>query len=113
MLILDFDVGVGASDAESLSEEQRAKFARLDIDPATITWRRVMDTCDRFLRGIVIGKGKEEKGMERETGFDIAVASEIMAILALSNDLADMKRRLGRMVVASNKKGTLESRALI
>lgn len=72
---------------------------RLDIDPASITWRRVLDTNDRFLRNITVGQGAEERGMERATGFDIAVSSEIMAVLALATDLGDMRRRLGRMVV--------------
>ena len=58
-----------------------------------------------MLRGITIGQGPEEKGMTRTTGFDIAVASEIMAILALTTSLADMRERLGRMVIGSNRKG--------
>jgi formyltetrahydrofolate synthetase len=78
---------------------------RLDIDPATITWRRVLDTNDRMLRQITIGEGPQEKGRERVTGFDITVASEIMAILALTTSLNDMRERLGRMVVALNKQG--------
>ena len=59
-----------------------------------------MDTNDRFLRAITIGKGENESGFERETGFDITVASEVMAILALTNDLADLRERMGRMVPA-------------
>lgn len=82
------------------------RFARLDIDPASITWRRVMDINDRFLRGMTVGQGPQEKGMTRETGFDISVASEIMAVLALTTDLADMRERLGRMVIGNSKKGT-------
>ena len=61
-----------------------------------ITWRRVIDTSDRMLRQITIGQGPEEKGVTRVTGFDISVASEIMAILALTTSLADMRERLGR-----------------
>lgn len=57
------------------------RFARLDIDPETITWRRVVDINDRFLREITVGQGPAEKGFERKTGYDITVASEIMAIL--------------------------------
>ncbi len=80
---------------------------RLDIDPATITWRRVIDTSDRMLRGIIIGQGDQEKGksIERLTGFDITVASEIMAILALTTSLADMRQRLGRIVIGVSKRG--------
>ena len=81
------------------------RFARVDIDPSTITWRRVLDINDRFLRQITVGQSPTEKGMTRETGFDIAVASEIMAVLALTTDLADMRCRLGNMVVANSKPG--------
>ena len=90
----------------TLTPEERSRFARLDIDPASITWRRVMDTNDRFLREIEVGLGPEEKGKTRRTGFDITVASEIMAILALTTDLADMRDRLGRMVIGTDRKGT-------
>src|SRR5204862_2370155 len=83
----------------------RGRFARLDIDPETMTWRRVVDTNDRMLRQITIGQGAEEKHFNRVTGFDMAVASEIMAILALAVDLADMRERLGRIVIGANRKG--------
>jgi methylenetetrahydrofolate dehydrogenase (NADP+) / methenyltetrahydrofolate cyclohydrolase / formyltetrahydrofolate synthetase len=98
-------LGIHKTNPDDLTPEERRRFARLDIDPATITWRRVMDTNDRFLREITVGQGKEEKGHERKTGFDISVASEIMAILALSSNLADMRERLGHMVFASSKSG--------
>jgi len=98
-------LGIDKTDPEDLTPEERSRFARLDIDPDSITWRRVVDTNDRFLREITIGEGPEEKGMVRKTGFDISVASEIMAILALTTDLADMRERLGRIVIGTNKKG--------
>ncbi len=98
-------LGIHKTDPETLTTEERARFARLDIDPTSITWQRVVDTNDRFLRRIMIGLGPEEKGMTRETGFDITVASEIMAILALTSDLADLRERLGRIVIGTNKKG--------
>ncbi|CDO54983.1 hypothetical protein DV113_001294 [Geotrichum candidum] len=98
-------LGIDKTDPNDLTEEEISKFARLDIDPDTITWKRVVDCNDRFLRGITIGQGSNEKGMTRETGFDITVASECMAILALSNSLEDMRERLGSMVVASSKAG--------
>jgi formyltetrahydrofolate synthetase len=98
-------LGIRKSDPDELTPDERSRFARIDIDPETITWRRVMDTNDRMLRGITIGQGPEEKGKTRETGFDIAVASEIMAILALTTSLADMRERLGRIVIGSNRKG--------
>src|SRR5580698_9093849 len=98
-------VGITKTDPNELTPEERSRFARLDIDPETITWRRVVDTNDRMLRGITIGQGPEEKGFTRSTGFDIAVGSEIMAILALATTLEDMRERLGRMVIGSNKAG--------
>ena len=98
-------LGITASDPEELTPEQRRKLCRLDIDPATITWRRVLDTSDRFLRGVTIGTGPEEKGATRETGFDITVASEIMAILALTTSLKDMRERLGKIVIGVSKSG--------
>ena len=98
-------LGIGKTDPNDLTPEEINHFARLDIDPATLTWRRVLDVNDRHLRGITIGQAPTEKGLIRETGFDISVASECMAILALSNDLADMRERLGRMVVATSRRG--------
>lgn len=98
-------LGIDKTDPNELTPEERSKLVRLDIDPTTITWRRVLDTSDRFLRGIVIGKGPEEAGFERETGFDITVASELMAILALTTSLRDMRERIGRMVVAVSRSG--------
>jgi len=98
-------LGISKTDPNQLSSEERSRFARLDIDPASITFRRVMDTSDRMLRQITIGQGPEEKGMTRVTGFDIAVASEIMAILALTTDLNDMRERLGNIVIGTNRAG--------
>jgi len=99
------NLGIHKTDPNELTNEEKSRFARLDIDPNSITWRRVVDTNDRFLREITIGHGPEEKGMIRKTGFDISVASEIMAILALTTDLADTRDRLGRIVIGTNKKG--------
>lgn len=98
-------LGINKTDPNELTPEERSRFARLDIDPESLTWRRVVDTNDRFLRTITIGQGPEEKGMTRQTGYDITVASEIMAILALTTDLADMRERFGRIVIGTNKKG--------
>jgi len=95
--------GPALEDAELLSEADRVRFARLDVDPGTITWKRVLDTCDRFLRGVEVGRAPTEKGRTRETGFDIAVASEIMAVLALAADMDDLRKRLGRMVVGRSR----------
>src|SRR5581483_3324057 len=93
------NLGIAKTDPNDLTAEERSRFARLDIDPASITWRRVLDTNDRMLRQITIGQGPEEKGITRVTGFDMAVASEIMAILALATSLGDMRERLGRIVI--------------
>ncbi|MCJ1356372.1 MAG: tetrahydrofolate synthase [Icmadophila ericetorum] len=98
-------LGITKTNPDDLTDEEIHKFARLDIDPSTITWRRVLDVNDRHLRGITIGQAATEKGHTRETGFDISVASECMAVLALSNDLGDMRERLGRMVTGTSKGG--------
>ena len=73
---------------------------RLNIDTRKVVFRRVIDLNERALRSIVCGLGGEKNGVPRETGFDITVASEIMAILCLSQDLQDLKERLGRIIVA-------------
>ena len=98
-------LGINKTDPAELTAEERKRFARLDINPDAISWRRVVDTNDRFLRDITIGQGPEEKGMTRRTGYDITVASEIMAILALTTDLADMRERMSRIVIGTNKAG--------
>lgn len=77
----------------------------LDIITKKIVWKRVMDMNDRSLRHIIVGLGKKGDGVMRESGFDITVASEIMAILCLATDIEDLKARLSRMVVAYNSKG--------
>ena len=98
-------LGITKGNPDDLTLEERRRVCRLDLDPATITWRRVLDTSDRFLRGVTVGQGEEEKGFARETGFDITVASEIMAVLALTTGLGDMRHRLGAMVVGMNRQG--------
>lgn len=98
-------LGITKTNPDELSEDEIHRFARLDIDPETTTWRRVLDVNDRHLRGITVGTAPTERGLSRETGFDISVASECMAVLALSNDLGDMRERLGRMVVATSRNG--------
>jgi formyltetrahydrofolate synthetase len=77
----------------------------LDIDPYSITWRRVVDLNDRALRNVVVGLGPKLDGVPRETGFDISVASEVMAILAMAVDLKDLRERLGKIVIGMNTKG--------
>jgi len=98
-------LGIEKTDPNELTAEERARFALLDIDPDSITWNRVIDISDRFLRRIQIGLGPEEKGRTRITGYDITVASELMAILALTTGLADLRERIGRVVIGTNRKG--------
>ena len=98
-------IGIEKTEPDELDDAEKAKFARLDIDPNRIMWNRVLDVNDRYLRGITIGQSPTEKGIERKSQFDISVASEIMAILALASSLRDMRERLGKMVVAMDKAG--------
>ena len=86
-----------------LTDEQKESFARLNIDPNTITLCRVIDTNDRFLRKITIGQSPTEKNQTRQTKFAISVASELMAILSLATDFADACRRVERMVIGFTK----------
>jgi formyltetrahydrofolate synthetase len=90
----------------------RRGITRLDIDPETITWNRVVDVCDRSLRRIQIGfndnklaDGSPSPVFPRATGYDISVASELMAILALTTGLKDLRRRVGRVVIGLSKAG--------
>lgn len=98
-------LGITKTNPDELTDEEVTRFVRLDIDLETITWQRVLDTNDRFLRKITIGQSPTEKGHERQCNFDITVASEIMAVLALTTSMADMRERLGKMVVASSRCG--------
>jgi formyltetrahydrofolate synthetase len=77
-----------------------------NLDPLNVNWRRVLDISDRALRDIVIGLGGRLNGYPRQTGFDITVASEIMAILALTSGLEDMRERIGKIVVGFSREGT-------
>ena len=99
-------LGISSDNPEDMSPEERSKFVRLDIDPDTVTWKRGIDTSDRFLRVIKTGLGPQERGrVVRETGFDITVASEIMAILALTTSLQDMRERFSKIVIGLNRSG--------
>jgi methylenetetrahydrofolate dehydrogenase (NADP+)/methenyltetrahydrofolate cyclohydrolase/formyltetrahydrofolate synthetase/formate--tetrahydrofolate ligase len=98
---------------DRMNDERLARVGlkRLNIDPYRVTWNRVLDTNDRALRNIIVGLGPEEDGRPRQSGFDITVASEIMAILALVNGddfksaLRDFRNRAGRTVIGANKDG--------
>ena len=97
-------LGITETDPDLLTEEQKSKFARLDIDPATVTWRRAVDVNDRMLRGITVGQGAQEN-FALETSYYISVASELMAILALATSLEDMRERIARIVIGQNRAG--------
>ena len=92
---------------DNLSDKRLARrgLKRLDIDPYSIIWNRVVDVSDRAIRNIIVGLGSATDGRPRQTGFDITVASEVMAILALCDDLPDIRKRLGRIVIGTSKKG--------
>ena len=101
-----------AIDARILHEDrlsdralERIGTRRLNIDPYGVMWNRVLDVSDRAVRNIVTGLGTENDGRPRQTGIDITVASEIMAILALTASLKDMRERIGRIVWGTDKKG--------
>lgn len=82
------------------------------LDPRQITWRRSMDMNERFLRKVIIGLGGKSGGLPRETAFDITAASEVMAILCLSRDYADLKRRLGEIIVGQGPAGVVRAKDL-
>ena len=92
-------IHVGSLTAQALSADERLRFCVLGIDPASITWKRVTDTNDRYLREVQVGMSPSEKHsktgeqLSRDTGFQITVASEIMAVLALATDLQDLRSR--------------------
>jgi methylenetetrahydrofolate dehydrogenase (NADP+)/methenyltetrahydrofolate cyclohydrolase/formyltetrahydrofolate synthetase/formate--tetrahydrofolate ligase len=90
-----------------MTDEQlaKARLKRLNIDPFRVNWRRVVDLNDRALRKVVVGLGGSGDGVPRESGYDITVASELMAILALTTGLRDMRQRIGRMVLALDHAG--------
>jgi len=83
---------------------EKIGLTKLNIDPYSITWNRVVDMNDRVLRNIILGLGDIEDGPMRQAGFDIAVASELMAILALTTSLEDMRQRIGRIVIGTDTK---------
>ncbi|PIP20890.1 MAG: formate--tetrahydrofolate ligase [Candidatus Omnitrophica bacterium CG23_combo_of_CG06-09_8_20_14_all_40_11] len=98
-------VGLAHNLAAAFLDNSVFKGNILNINPDKIYWRRVVDVSDRFLRNIRIGLGTKQDGIPRDTGFDITVASEIMAILALSNGLQDLRQRIGRIVLADTFDG--------
>lgn len=98
-------LGIQSERPSDLSDDDRERMFRLDIDPYSIQWRRVVDISDAQLRNIIIGLGTVNDGPPRATGYDITVASEIMAALALCSSLGDLRERMGRIIIGTNKKG--------
>ncbi len=98
-------LGLEAEKPSDLTPEERRRMFRLDIDPESVQWRRVLDVSDAALRNIICGLGSVNDGTPREAGFDITVASEIMAALAMCSDLADLRERMGRIIVGTSKTG--------
>jgi formyltetrahydrofolate synthetase len=96
---------IKAKNPSDMTPEERVRLIRLNIDPYAITWNRVLDVSDRSLRQVVCGLGGRDNGYPRETGFDISVASEVMAILALATSAADLRERLGRIVIGADRSG--------
>ncbi|HOK79255.1 MAG TPA: formate--tetrahydrofolate ligase [bacterium] len=98
-------VGIAHNLLAAFIDNSLLKGNPLNIDPLSITWPRVVDVSDRALRHIIIGLGGKDDGIPRETGFDITVASEVMAILALTSDIFDLKKRLSNIIIGTTKKG--------
>jgi formyltetrahydrofolate synthetase len=100
-------LGIESQKPSDLSDEEKERMFRLNIDPYSIQWRRVVDVSDASLRNIVVGLGSINDGVPRESGYDITVASEIMAALAMCSDLTDLRERMGRIIIGTSKKGGL------
>jgi len=98
-------LGLQSERPSDLSDVDKERMFRLDIDPYAIQWRRVVDVSDAALRNIIIGLGTVNDGVPRQSGYDITVSSEIMAALALCSNLTDLRERMGRIIIGTNKKG--------
>ena len=98
-------LGISAKKPSDMKPEERRRFCRLDINPYSISWNRVVDVNDRASREVIVGLGSKDNGYPRQTGYDITVASEVMAILALATSLEDLRERLGRIAIGTDRKG--------
>jgi formyltetrahydrofolate synthetase len=103
-------LGIKSEKPSDLSDEDKERMFRLNIDPYSIQWRRVVDVSDAALRNIIIGLGAKNDGPTRQAGYDITVASEIMAALALCSSLADLRERMGRIIIGTNNPGALRAK---
>ena len=102
-------LGIESEKPSDLSDENKERMFRLNINPDAVQWRRVVDVSDAALRNIIVGLGDTNNGVVRETGYDITVASEIMAALAMCSGLEDLRERMGRIIIGTSKKGGLRS----
>jgi formyltetrahydrofolate synthetase len=100
-------LGIQSEKPSDLSTEDKERMFRLNIDPDSIQWRRVVDVSDAALRNVVIGLGGKTDGMTRQSGYDITVASEIMAALAMCTDLADLRERMGNIIIGTSNSGNM------
>ena len=98
-------LGIESEKPSDLSDEDKGRMFRLNIDPYSIQWNRVVDVSDKALRDIVIGLGGQGNADPRETGYDITVASEIMAALGMTTGLADLRERMGRIIIGTSSTG--------
>jgi methylenetetrahydrofolate dehydrogenase (NADP+)/methenyltetrahydrofolate cyclohydrolase/formyltetrahydrofolate synthetase len=106
-------LGIESEKPSDLSTEDKDRMFRLNIDPDSIQWRRVLDVSDAALRNIVIGLGGKNDGTPRQSGYDITVASEIMAALAMCSDLADLRARMGRIIIGTSNPGGGRSKGAV
>ncbi|HSR34136.1 MAG TPA: formate--tetrahydrofolate ligase [Anaerolineae bacterium] len=106
-------LGIESDKPSDLSTDDKQRMFRLNIDPDSIQWRRVVDVSDASLRNIVTGLGGKTDGMPRQAGYDITVASEIMAALAMCSDLADLRERMGRIIIGTSNSGNTRSKQAV
>ena len=102
-------LGIESEKPSDLNDEDKERMFRLNINPDAVQWRRVVDVSDAALRNIIVGLGGTNNGVVRETGYDITVASEIMAALAMCNGLEDLRERMGRIIIGTSRKGGMRS----
>jgi methylenetetrahydrofolate dehydrogenase (NADP+)/methenyltetrahydrofolate cyclohydrolase/formyltetrahydrofolate synthetase len=105
LLAAAIDARIMHEDRQTDARLEKLGLKRLDINPYSITWNRVVDVNDRAVRNVIVGLGTSADGRPRQTGFDITVSSEVMAILALTTGLQDLRERLGRIVIGTSKRG--------
>jgi len=98
-------LGIESEKPSDLSDDDKEHMFRLNIDPNAVQWRRVVDVSDAALRNVIVGLGGINDGFMREAGYDITVASEIMAALGMCSGLADLRERMGRIIIGTSKKG--------